>query len=469
MDIYNSVGFIDRSLAFPPYRAKERLDAYEHNLKLYKGGYSADSKLTIQTANGKKILDFKKPRYNFYKIITDKLCGLILNEKPIITASDDATTEALNKVIDNVGFYRVLNDALKSYSTLGDMVLYVDSGTVNVVNPSFYYKVVEQCNIDAVKCHVLVQPIYEENYYDISIDDKITHLRVLYCYKGYMVERYYSYDGAVIGSAVDYTLEDGEVVSKEGRRIETGLKGFNVFTAHNSKTVDSCWGISDYKIIEDVVSLIEKKVALYDLITDKHSEPILQSDISNFRQNEETGATEFKGVGNVLAVRSGGAESKYITWDGNLDKLLDFIKFNIDNVAMLSEFGKVFLLGEFSSGNVSGETIKSMAKSVLDKASRCIDSVDFTVKEVLCALCKSEGVDIRPSDISIRWQDGVSDSDLVVAQTIATRVGAGTMSVERALMQYDNMSKQQADVEVSKIKVRGEDSEVKGITGVEHI
>lgn len=467
MDVYNSINFIDHSLVFPPYRAEDRLNGYKHNLNLYKGTYNSNNKLTINTVNGKKTLEYEKPRYNFYKIITDKLVGLILNEKPIITAKDDTTTNILNNLIDDVGFYKVLNDGLKAYSQLGDMVLYVDRGVVSVVNPSFYYKVVEQCSIDTTKCHILVQPIYEENFYDIVVDDKITHLRVLYHYKGYYIERYFSYDGARIGRAVEYIKEDGTVVPEEGTKVETGIEGFSIFTAHNSKTVDSIWGISDYKIIEDVVTLIEKNVSLYDLITDKHSEPLLQTDISNFKENETTGKTEFKGVGNVLAVRGTGADTKYITWDGNLDKLLDFIKYNVDNVALLSEFGKVFLLGEFSSGNVSGETIKSMAKSVLDKASRCIDTIDYTVKEVLCALMQYEGYDIRPSDLSIRWQDGVSDSDLIVAQTIATRVGAGTMSIERALMQYDNMNSVQASAEVEKIKGDGGvvNEQVNGIIG----
>lgn len=475
MEIYNSTNFIANSLVFPPHKSVARMDAYKQNMGYYKGKYNIAKRLSIKTVSGSKMIDWGVPRYNFFKIITDKTVGLILNEKPSITGYDENLTKTLNTLVDNSGFYIAMQDMLRSFSTLGDGVLYVynsvDGARLNAVNPEFYYKVVDSGNIHKVICHVFAETIVEENFIDIIIDDRVTHLRVLEHYKGYYIEKVYTYDGANIHREVEYKLANGEVIPIGGRKVSTGLKGFAVFPFHNSKAIDEVYGISDYKIFEDAVHLLEKKVAIYDAITDKHSDPMLQVDQRYFQENNETGEMEFKGTGSVVGARSGDAESKYVTWDGNLSELLDFIKFNIDSIATLSEFGKVFLTGEFASGNISGETIKSMAKSVLDKASRHIDTIDYTLRCVLCAMLELEGVDVSPSDISIGWQDGVSDSDLIVAQAIATRVGSGTMSRKNAMMKYDSITLEQAEQELEQMKKEGVDviGQVAGVIGAEKV
>jgi hypothetical protein len=454
MEYITSEKFIENGLIFPPYRSQDRLESYEFHNKCYSGAYSKGRKLKVKTANGTKELDWKQPEYNYYKLITDKMKTIITSEDPIVKADNDSNTKLLNGLIADTNFLGVLGDVIQSETSLGDGVFYLDNlgGTlsINAVNPANWYKVVSPININNVICHVLVQPIYTEDYSVMYTEERITHLRVLYHYKGYYIEKYFIYDGTRIGQAVAYGK-----VEEEGRKVSTGFKGFAVHSVHNSKPINGCYGISDYVAITDSVNLMEKKSTQFDLITDKHSDPVFQTSKENGKINEKTGKAEYEVFGNIIFPKKDAVESKYITWDGNLDQLLKYIDKQENNIAVLSEFGKVFLTGDFGS-NASGESIRNMAQSVLGKASRLIDTLDYTVKCIFCEMLYTKGIDLNPSDISITWKDGLpNDSMLTQAQAIQLRKQVGTISTHRVLTDYDEMTSEQADVEIERIKAEG--------------
>lgn len=461
-----SLRFLDNGAIFPPTKCSLRLKQYTKYNKFYKGDYKA-TRITQKTAQGTKTINWVQPKYNYYKMITDKQLALITKEKPVIKADTPENTKLLNSSIEDVGFITVLEEVLKSYSSLGDGVFFLeklDSEVyVNAVNPANVIKVVSPTNINRTVCHVLYNVIYEESYDTITTEEKIVALHVMIHYPGYYVERFYSYDNNRIGHPILYDEDKDLWVSddrklSEVKSIKTGLKGSAVYTVHNSKAIDEVYGISDYVAIEDAIKLIEKKTAQYDLITDKHTDPIFQTSKGTGKTNERTGKADYEVFGNIIFPKKDDIESKYITWDGNLEQLLSFIDKQKEAVAELSEFGSVFFKGDF--GNVSGESIKSMAQSILAKVSRVIDSIDFVVKSICCEMLASKGIILKPSSISIQWQDGLpNDSMLTQAQALQYKKQVGVISTYRALTDYEGLTPEQANEELIRI---GNDS-AKGV------
>lgn len=465
MEIITSLEFLGRDKLFPPVKSMERLKAYKMNNTRYKGMYNKDRRLVIKTADGNKVIDWKIPAINYYKLVTDKFVGLILNELPIIGVTKKDWEDELNDVIVNTTFWLAFQEVARTFSSLGDGVLYVynDNGRpgINAVNPEFWYKIVMPNNINCVKCHVLVQPIYEERFDGALVKDEIKALRIMEHYKGYYIERYVRYDGIRLGEPIEYDVdyvvdiigEDGKIkprqriqkIPKEGIKIATGINDFAVIDFNNSKAVDEVYGRSDYEIFKDVLELKEKKVSQIDCVTDKHVDPIVQVPYSAIEENEETGRAEFNGFGNWIAVREG-EEIKYVSWDAKTDTVMSLINKLDDEVAVLSEMGKAFLFGEYA--NVSGEALKTMIKSALDKAARQIKTIEPAVKRALCAMLNIVGVSAKPSDITIVWQDGITETELTLAQTAKAKIEAGLISKKRAIMTYEGLTEEEAERDI---------------------
>jgi len=446
MEIFTSTGFLGANKVFPPTKSKERLAKYKVNNTRYKGEYNKERQLVIKTVNGTKTINWKVPKLNYYKLVTDKFVGLLLNEKPIIGTKNKDLEDKLSDIVTNSSFWLAFQEAARTFSSLGDGVLYVynDNGLpgINAVNPEFWYKVVYSNNINNTKCHVLAQPIYEENFDNVATEDKIIALRVMEHYRGYYIERYYSYNGSTIGQPIEYVNDTGETIPVEGKRYATGIRGFAVIDFNNSKAVDEVYGSSDYEIFNEALELKEKKISQLDCVTDKHIDPIVQVPYSTIEENEETGKAEFNGLGNWIAVREG-EEIKYISWDAKTDAVLSLVNKLDDEIAVLSEMGKAFLFGEYA--NVSGEALKTMIKSALDKAARQIDTIEPAIKKALCAMLDIVGVSVTPSDITIGWQDGITETDLTIAQTAKTKIEAGIISRKRAIMKYEGLTAEEAE------------------------
>jgi hypothetical protein len=454
MEVLTSVNFIDSGLSFPPTRSRGRLRNYSENLKRYSNTTEIIKTAKIKTADGYREAKLHITPLNFYKLVTDKSLGILLNEKPNVSCVDDKVTSELNDIITDTSFWHVFQDTMRCYSSLGDGVLYVykqgHGVGVNAVNPEFWYKVVDSININNTICHILVHNIYEESYDDITLEDRVIALHVLLHYKGYYIERVYAYDGIRISNPIDYKTSNGRVIPKEGVKVKTGLSDFAVFSVHNSKTIDNVYGLSEYSAFKHDVDLIEKKISQIDGATDKHFDPPLQLPKELFTENEQTGRVECDVLGNLIGVRSESKDIKYIQATLDIEPVKEILRFCMNNIATKSELGKVMLYGDYS--NASGESLKTQIKCALDKVSRWIDSIEPTVKRIFCAMLELRGIKIKPSDISIEWQDGITESDLVMSQIISNRLSSGSISRKRALIKYDSLTEAQAEVELELIK-----------------
>lgn len=402
-EIITSVDAISEGKPFPPYMSRERIEGYDENLIRFKGKYNEGKFIRIKNLNG-GIDSFPLITENFFKLMTMKLQGLLLNEKPILVVKDnDAESLVLNKVVNDSGFWKALLSAYRNFSSLGSGVLYLSykdkKPKVNSVNPKYVYKVVNPQNIDEVVCYILVQPIYKVDYTETNYN-KIEKLRVLYHYKGYYIEKWFEFN------------EMGSIGKKlKQKKYETGLSDFAVFIMDNGCPIDEVWGHSDYENIADIVNLYEQTLTLVGAVLIKNINPILQVPYGTLTQNEQTGKLELAADGangSVLEAEKDAADTKFITYDMQISDIMKYVETLLNELGIQTEMSKTFLTGEFTS-NLSGAAIKNLLKAPLDKISRSIDEMDDALKGLLVQMLGLVDITVEANDIGIIWQDGISE------------------------------------------------------------
>lgn len=397
-EIITEIKAFEEGMPFPPYMSRERLSEYEKNLKRFSGKYNENAYIRVKNINGGKD-SFPILTENFYKLITLKLQGLLLNEKPLLSFNNNVeNTKILNDVINDSNFWLSFQQSFRNFSSLGTGALYLSFSNgkpkVNSVNPVHLYKIVDAMNIDHVTCYVLAQPIYNIDYKNISFTT-ISKIRLLYHYKGYYIERLYEYN--------ESSLEFGKLL--EEKRVETGLTDFAVFVYENCPPTDEVYGQSDYDSIKDIVGIYEQTLTLVNVVLVKNINPIIQVPTGVLVENEKTGSVQAPEGGSFVEISEG--DIKYVTYDMQLQDTVAYLTTLLTEIGIQSEMSKTFLTGEFAS-NLSGEAIKSLLKSPLDKISRSIDQLDSTIKSLFVQMLHLVGVECTNADISIVWRDGIS-------------------------------------------------------------
>lgn len=406
-----SIEAISEGMPYPPYAARERMARYELNLSRYKGDYNENKYIKIKNLNG-GVDYFNIITENYFRLMTNKSQGLLLNEKPFISVKNSpAETELLNRLVEKSGFYKAFLSGYRNFSSLGSGVLYlsVKDGMpkVNALNPSCMYKIVDAQNIDTITCFILVQPIFKVDYKNAEYT-KIEKLRVLYHYKGYYIEKVFRYN------------ENGQILDCEStKRVDTGLTDFSVFSFENSCPTDEVYGYSDYDAVADVVALYEQTITLVNAVLVKNINPILQVPTGTFTENEMTGKLEAPTDGSAVEVDPGAADIKYISYDLQVTDIMNYLGALLNELGIQSEMSKTFLTGEFTS-NLSGEAIRSLMKAPLDKIGRAIDEMDTVIKSLLVQMLHLQGVEREIYDIDIVWRDGLSETIETPNQPIPT-------------------------------------------------
>ena len=445
--IQTSLDFIGNGMEFPPKNNIPRLEAYRKHASHYDRSYALKRKLTVRTPEGDKTYKWQLISMNYFKLVTDKFLGLLLNEKPLVKVADKEHNKRLNDLIDNSDFWYKFQQVAMSFSQFGDGVFHVyrgkDGAEVGYVQPKLWYKIVDPEDINHVTCHLLVHPIHVPKRKGGELIYECKFIRFIAHYRGYYSEIVFTYSGSKLGKNVNYDF-NGRKIPKEGVTFKTGLSDFAIQSVHNSKPLTQIYGKSEYDAIEDAVYEYEKRLTLNSAILDKHSEPTMVADEDLFVPDETTGSVTFKGIGGIVGIRKDGVKPEYVTWDGKTDASEEMMTRLENNIITLSEYGKTFLLGEYS-GNASGEALKTAMKGALDKVSRQIDSLQYTVRKVLCLMMELEGIKLSVSDISILWQDGITESDKTVAETVKIRRESSTLSIKGALVQYYGLSEEQAE------------------------
>ena len=238
--------------------------------------------------------------------------------------------------------------------------------------------------------------------------------------------------------------------------VDTGLTDFAVIHTTNIVSSEKITGIDDYCDINDIIQEILLRIGQISRVLDKHAAPSVSGSSASLEKDPASGEWKLK-MGNFFARDSSDdPEVKYITWDGELEASFRQIELLINQLYVISEMGQILLGGEDKGGtNASGRALRFRMISPLAKIKRLSMYLTPKIKQLVKLLSELGGegiVNLVDDNISITWQDGLPNDMLEEAEIIEKRTGGMvTMSQKRAIMQFDNMSEEDAEEELQLI------------------
>lgn len=432
---------------FPPECERPRLERYAQNKLIFENEHGIVYKdqfkrLEKVLACFAEVISYPI-ELNFQKKISLKTADFLFGEQPDITAADKDKNAATKKnaIITEIGEKSGLMasgyEGAIDCSRFGTTVLKIDvednKGVINITGPEFIYAVVEEGNRKKIKYWVFGWK-----------NDTAKRLTVYIHEKGKYTRRVYECVDGLIKKLID-----------EIKDQPTGLDDFAIIPIHNVTTSDRVFGIDDYMDVDSIVSELEVRTAQISKILDIFANPT-PSGSAEALVEDENGEHTFE-AGNYYARENKDTpELEYVVWDASLDSNFKQIENLLKFLSVISEMGAAILNADFEAGNIpSGSALRKLYINVLAKVARMRNSFDVGLKKAI-ALASQVGYSqrLQPSDISITWHDGLPIDPKEIAEIIASRTGnKATLSQESALVQYDGMSPEAAQVEIEKVRM----------------
>lgn len=460
----SNLDWIAEGKPYPPDDSdtQVRLTMYDTNKKLFNGEHGEIGgifdnnlkKLRRVIGNYDDVFDFVT-LFNYHKLLSLKVADMTVGEKPILESEDNK--ETIELIEENTHFNVKLYQNVIDCSRYGNGVFYIyeddGKGNFDVIQPSIWIPIVDAKNNKKIINHVIA--FTSDNVLNIEIH-----------HKGYIEKRQYELNDNVNINKVMTDIYGRTMIQTNNSKytigrlialdiVNTGLKDFAIQVTSNVVTSDTLTGLDDYTDINSLICELMVRVGQVSKILDKHSSPSVNAPSSAAQQDPETGEWSLK-MGNVFFRDSNDDPSmEYITWDAQLEANFKQIELLLNQLYVLSEMGATLLGGEDKgSSNASGRALKFKMISPLAKVKRLTMFLDPVVKNVIKLLSQlgGEGIsDLSKHKITIKWQDGLPADELEQADIIASRKASGTMSTKKALIQYDQMSEEQAELEIDEI------------------
>lgn len=381
----------------------------------------------------------------YQQLVSIKTADLLCGEPPLITCKDETKKKAVETILDNSALISKLYTGAIDISRFGDGLfkIYSDGkkGLITIIPPERWFPVVNPANVDVVQYHVLAW--LQSDNPDADPNSQKYKLCVEIHEPGrYEVRAYSMRDRLEIGDLLESTF------------YATGLSDFAIIQLPNVQTSGSIFGRDDYTPIDPIVCEIITRIGQIAKILDKHANPSMEAPASAFGIDDQ-GEYSLKAGDAFIRNSKEDAETRYITWDGNLESaFMEFDKL-VQQLYAISEMGAA-IFGDLK-GNMppSGAALRRLLVNALMKVSRIRNNVDPATKKAIALLSEvtpSTGARLSHSDIEIQWQDGLPSDPLEEAQIINLRVQGPTMSITTALQKYDQMSQDQADEELDRIQ-----------------
>ena len=466
----SNLDWLQEGKQFPPKDrdTRERFEMYQRNKELFNGEHGKIGgifdndlkRLRRVVGNYDEVVDFVT-LLNYHKLISLKTADMVFGEKPLIICKGNKKT--IEAIEENTHMFAKFYQNVIDCSRYGNGIFYVyedeGKGNFDIGQPCMWIPIVDEMNNKKVTQHIIAWiSETDKRYLNVQIHDK-----------GYFEKRQYAMGESglgnlgkivtdVYGRTLIRTDENdntiGHLISAE--IVQTGLTDFAIQVTSNLTTSDSLTGLDDYSDINSIICELMVRVGQVNKILDKHSAPSVNAPSSAAQQDPDSGEWMLK-MGNVFfRDSSDDPEMKYITWDAQLEANFKQIELLLNQLYVLSEMGATLLGGEDKGGtNASGRALKFKMISPLAKVKRITMMIDPVIKNTIKLISQlgGDGInDLTNEKITIKWQDGLPNDELEEAEVIEKRKNSGTISTERALMQYDQMGEDEAQEEVDRIK-----------------
>lgn len=442
--------FLNDNESFPTERIKYKNAEYRFRKKEYSGKYGFNRYLTVLVDKTHKDIPYQRIGLNYFRLMTNKLVDLIMNNEVVIKTGNNSNDIELNKIIDRVEWLGSIREALKFVTIYGDVYIKTYKDGASVFAPNRAFKVVDANNINNTKAYVLYTPIYKNN----KISEGIEFIRFEIHQNGKIFEIVKRYTGGItagrIGSSVAYNI-NGRKIPVGGVWYDTGVSDCSMVQCLSiNKDADSIYGESIYQDIQSLVFALEQRISLEHYALNNLVEPLLIVGMSSIEQTEN-GEYRLKTVnGNMLVTEDRNSDNNIIPQqfqqEYNLESYEQFIDTIKSELYELSEMGKIFLTSEYS-GNISEESISNLIKGAIDKANRILSEVYYGIRNSLYVLAITNGLDIKISDITIDFNIGQTDNDATIAEVCKTLNESGILSKSTLRQRYFGYTQEQSDNE----------------------
>lgn len=455
-----NLDFLQPGQYWSPLSERDRLLKYEAHKKLFHGQHAEVyeeqfKRIERVIGNFGKLISYPVI-INYQKLFTLKIIDLLFGEPPNITVADgdDSQKLALTEIIKNSDLINTSYIVGIDVSRFGDGLFVVKSGEngnnkISYIQPEHWFPIVDPLDKTQIQYHVIAFMVdVGTDTYNRSKKNLIVQIHE----KGRFEIRQYNLISNPMNKACLYTI--GNLISSQV--YTTGLDDFAIIPVSNIVTSDSIYGIDDYADIDSLVAEILVRIGNISRILDKHAAPSVQGPIGCVEIDPATGEANLK-MGNFFPRDSNDeAKVEYITWEGQLTAAFEELKFLRNELFLVSETGATLLGDTDKAGQASsGTALKLKMMSPTTKAKRIRSRFDTGIKKAI-KLCSQLGgkniVNLNDANVDIIWQDGLPNDDKEISDILNIRTGGkATMSVKRALMQYDQMSEEQAEEELETI------------------
>ena len=253
-------------------------------------------------------------------------------------------------------------------------------------------------------------------------------------------------------------------IKKYRHYVNTGVPTHLVVHIPNTAIVGDWGGIDDLTEHHAIIDEINNRLSQIASILDKHADPSMAVP-TGLLQEDEDGMASFR-VAQDKVFEVMGKEDvipQYITWDGQLTNAFTELDKLVDLLLTTAEIPSVALgRGESGTSGSSGLAIKWRMNSLLTKINRKRQYYHKGLKQVfIIAQMLENALEIADYQLTtpiLQFNDGLPKDAMEQTNIASIRTGgAKTMSQKTAIMMLNNMTEEQAEEEINRIKVEEEE------------
>lgn len=424
-----------------------RLLNYDLFKDLYDGNFKTAFSKTYAKICAKYPLDTTTAQtfveLNLFFAMTDFFKNLLTNQGLYINVNEPLQT-IWDKIEEENNFLSVLKEVYVDVSRFGNGIFKASFGDfgpeVTSVSPSSWFPVFKKGNVNAVDGHIIINTLSDfvnGRHFTFKLIEKHR--------KGSVEHELWTFKNGCYREKIDVEKEL-EIPAFDD--FSDVWNGFLIFPVKNTTESDEYFGQSDYIRFKSVVEELILTVSQNSKILNRHANPKMTGSNENLEFNPVTGKTEFPNK-DFIPVGRDGIKAEYITADLQENAVYQHIETLLKFFHILTKTPPQ-AYGLDISNNLSGETLRKVFMNSLTKIDD-IKQVSFNsaVKNLVKCLMALNHSPVQ--EVKTDWGNPIPEDKSELIDNTVKRLSSGTLSKQSAICDLDNVSKSDADIELSKI------------------
>ncbi|MBC9785513.1 phage portal protein [Heliobacterium chlorum] len=459
---------------YPAPAHRDRIRRYRENKKLFLGRHF-DVFQRIQNKLSRRQNELLYISTNLPGVICKKSADFLFGEQPTFSAGKNDNSneqQAMERLVEGNDLHIMNYESALSNAYRGDSFYKIRYGQefggmvgkesdpfrviIEAQNPVYVFPETAPGDANRIIAYHIAYPVLVKRG-----DSEDWLLNAESHYPGRIVYAKFKLDPIVV--TVDNEINEWRIEAEflsERKEVQTGVPFPLVVHVPNYAT-DDCWeGIDDLSENKPLLDEINHRLSQIASILDKHADPAMAVPAGTLGEDEQGNPIFRVGVDKVFEVMGKDeVVPQYITWDGQLqaaflelDKLVKLLLINaeIPEIALGS--------GDAGTSGASGLAIKWRLNSILAKVNRKRQYYNKALKRVLLIAQLLEIACKGPQDYEVtvpkvKFKDGLPDDETEMANIMSIRTGGkATISQKSALMWLDDLTEEQAEVELKRMQ-----------------